>query len=515
MEKIYQEIEEIVKVEKYLLVKKPSYYREKFSNYLKQIENEPHNKWHLLLNLRLLVLCTNEEVDAIKQKCISLDKELQDKELTAEMLLTFANKLRTIYEFMEAQDYYEKALEAYKELGDKMSFYLTDYNYAVQLIMMEKHFDAYKKLITIIEDKIVKEDKLMQMSVYSWLSVIESFFKNYEKSIEYSLLTSEFAMEIRNMHAYAISQNSLGLDYNYIGKYDLALEALFSALRIGKDFSDNDLLANTTHNIGLIYKTINDLDKAEEYYLQSLEYRKKGTNLYNLSLTYSALADISLGKQDFDKAEEYLFKTFAIKKKYKFGKYIQLIYLEYASLQFAKNNYAAAEAIAMNVIKNSSEDDYRKLWQAYALLEKINVEKGDYTTALENAINKNKYQEDYQKQESQQKEISMKNTFDLERIKAEVKKKLELEKYEEALKVASKTKEKLILPLIQVKECLVKLQSSIKKDELCDKYEAQITKMFSATDRIEGILNNYDSNKNISFKTYLHDSEMVEFEKKK
>ncbi|HOE91319.1 MAG TPA: tetratricopeptide repeat protein, partial [Candidatus Cloacimonadota bacterium] len=333
MEKIYHEIEEIVKVEKYLLVKKPSYYREKFSNYLKQIENEPNSKWHLLLNLRLLVLCANEEIDEIKQKCIRLDKEFQDEELSAEMFLTFANKHRTLYEFQEAQDYYEIALEKYKELGDKMSYYLTDYNYAVQLIMMEKHFDAYKKLITIIEDKIVKEDKLMQMSVYSWLSVIESFFKNYEKSIEYSLLTSELAMEIRNMHAYAISQNSLGLDYNYIGKYDLALEALFSALRIGKDYTDNDLLANTTHNIGLIYKTINDLDKAEEYYLQSLEYRKKGTNLYNLTLTYTALASIALGKQAFDKAEEYLFKIFAIKKKYKFDKYLQLVYLDYANLQ--------------------------------------------------------------------------------------------------------------------------------------------------------------------------------------
>ena len=107
----------------------------------------------------------------------------------------------------------------------------------------------------------------------------------------------------------------------------------------------------------------------------------------------------------------------------------------------------------------------------------------------------------------------IKNKYDLEFIKLESQEKILLEKKKTALDLAKKTKEHLELPVHSIRKEIQILSNELNDHNLFESHASYLKKIDNAVDRIEEILNMFETNDKISFKDYIDLIEMVEFEK--
>jgi len=427
------------------------------------------------------------------------------------MLINFANIHRGRFENELAISYYNEVSDLYLQQENHFMYIRTQLNYAILLVRMDRYLEAYKIFIRILDEETIRSDKNLLMGVYSWLSVIENNFNNYEKSIEYSILMANLALQLKNLSAYSVCQNSLGLTYSYVGKYDIALECFLISQKIALEYSNYDLLADVLHNIGLVYQKMCDNENALLFFQQSLEYRKKTTNYNNLATTYSVMGRICFDYHQLDKAKEYYSQSLEIRKRYNLVMHIKESYLDLADIYLETNQLNIAKSIVNNVINDKENSNPSLLVRSYHIMESMNKIQGDYTSALSYAKLKHQHRSQFENQESQQKVIALKNRFDLEVIKHEAQEKVELEKKKTALALAIKTKDRMEIPVNLIKEELHKFNDELEQHHLYEKYAHYLQKIESAIERIEEIMLTFETNKNISFKEYLNMREMVEF----
>jgi len=110
-----------------------------------------------------------------------------------------------------------------------------------------------------------------------------------KNELELYLQKSDFLSKLDLGSAVATSNNTVGLIYKSLGKYDLALNYLHKSLNIkikmlGDDHSD---VAETYNNIGLIYKL-------QRYYDLALYYFHKSLKIYgkNLGFDHPLVAEL-------------------------------------------------------------------------------------------------------------------------------------------------------------------------------------------------------------------------------
>jgi len=116
----------------------------------------------------------------------------------------------------------------------------------------------------------------------------------YNKSIQMAKLYNEKELEAR-------SYLNLGVSYQFMGDYELALENQLLAYNIGEELSKKDL-AKLLNNIGIIYRVQKKYKRAEEIYLKSYKLKEElkdslgmAATLMNLGLVYQKIK----GKENF------------------------------------------------------------------------------------------------------------------------------------------------------------------------------------------------------------------------
>ncbi|MDX9870450.1 MAG: tetratricopeptide repeat protein [Candidatus Cloacimonadales bacterium] len=454
MEDVYKEIEELSKLNINTINQNKDHYQKKIAEYLKLIEKDDVNKWHFKLNLIALQSSDKEDFDSLKAKCKGIAAALNNPEYEAELLLVLASICRLNKDFECAEKYYQEAISLTKDLSDNLKYYRVELNYATLHINLGNYLEAYKKLVMIEECPNVKQDSALLLNTYLWLADIETKFRNFSKSIKYSELMSQIALDLDNMPAYAIAQSSMGLNYYRSENYELAIIALNNTIKVSKDNVNHFVYAELLHSLGLAYKRLNDLENAEEHFLKALEYAKEHDCYESISNVQSSLGVLYLDQAKYEKAKESLKKALIIRKKIKLESLLIDTYLDYARYFVLTKQYDLASSIIHRAIDKCKEDDFEALKKAYEMLECLYVEKGDYALALKNAKLKNEYFEKNEDQESQQEIEGLRMNFDLDLVRDSMQKKAELEKQKTALNEAVKTIDKIANPVAIIREGL-------------------------------------------------------------
>lgn len=467
------------------------------------------------LNLILLQICDESELEKQKAKSEIIADIIDDRELKAQMYLAFANAHRYFLHQEQAEFYYQQCLELTKDIEGSMLHIHAELNYAILLFKKGEYLEAYKKLILIIENPLVKDDSFSLMTSYSWLSEIEKKFKNHSKSLEYYVLMSQIAKEIANMPAYVVAQIGIGINYYYLKKLDLSLDVFKNAIEIAEKYSYNDLIAEVYHHKAVLYQGLSQLEKTEERFLQALKLKEKRGSLFSQSVTIASLGTLYLEMINYQKAKEYLLNALSIRKKYKLQQFFVDVCLDYAKYFILTKNYKVAIAIIQKAIAKSNEDDNNNLAKAYGMLESINAEKANYDLALKYAKLKFECNDNLEKQESQQEIEELKMSFELESTKNEIQKNIELEKYKTALKDAARTKDEMNIPVQTIKKSWRSLKKVFQQQNSYEDFDSNMSKILHAIEKIEEDLNIFENNKNITFKLYLDKDEMVEFKPNK
>lgn len=147
--------------------------------------------------------------------------------------------------------------------------------------------------------------------------IAKSYYRQSDlaNALEFFKLALKINIEINNTTELAASYNNVGVVYNRLGYYDLALENHLNQLKINEENKNQRGIAISHLNIGNIYENLNDYDKAREQYLMSGEIHKSLSDSNSYANTSINLGVVSMKLKDFEKARGFFNEALLIKEK--------------------------------------------------------------------------------------------------------------------------------------------------------------------------------------------------------
>jgi signal transduction histidine kinase len=137
------------------------------------------------------------------------------------------------------------------------------------------------------------------------IAMIYKSQKDYPKAIEY--LEKSLTKWIEEKDSVNISKSLLNISGNLaqIGKYDEALEDLFSAFKYTSAIKDTLLMSDIMVSIANIFILKSDTLRSEEYYNKAVVLKEKIGDRKGLALIYNNMSFFFIKKTDYVKSEKY------------------------------------------------------------------------------------------------------------------------------------------------------------------------------------------------------------------
>ncbi len=375
-----------------------------------------------------------KEAEKIAKKSLEIAQKnkLYKEEAQAYTYLGMLSK--NIAEFEKANEYYKKAQEIAKKIGDEEYIANILINKAVLLTEMGKHQDAidtYKKALKIYE-KFNNEKKIID--IYYNLSVIYRQIGKFDIALDYAIKSLKYDEEHnKNKNDLAASCDNLAIIYYYLKKPEKAIAYFERALSLRKKANNKRGIAYSYNNLAVIYKSQKKYDKAKEYLFKSLEIKKELGNKVGIASTLNNIGNFYRDLNNYKEAEKYYLESLKIKEKIGNPKNLILtlidlgnFYAKQKKFKLFEKNLKKAEKIAKeNKLRLQLSNIYKSFSENYYLA-------GDYKKAY-------LFSEKY---------ISLRDSLieeeNLKKI-AELQVKYETEKKEKQIQILKKTQEKQIL----------------------------------------------------------------------
>jgi signal transduction histidine kinase len=205
-------------------------------------------------------------------------------------------------DFRKARNYYQKAFEIYRSVGDSLSLpsvyqNLSAANMNIGLSFIPEKFKIFENLSNMDNQYIVDNSSRYYLDLS--LSQIEKsihLHKKYNMSELYP-----------NLYSY------LGVIKAYYGETSIAIEYLKLAIDSLQDHPNINLLARNYINLGIMNYRIGDLDKAEELLKKSISIADSTGDPILLNDAYYSLMDLYEDLSNYEQAHLLAMKIINIK----------------------------------------------------------------------------------------------------------------------------------------------------------------------------------------------------------
>ena len=137
----------------------------------------------------------------------------------------------------------------------------------------------------------------------------------YSKSIEYCFEALKLSEAANSKTGISTAYNNLGLNYQYLGQYDKAIDNYKKALAIARSEKYRIMVAADLGNIANIFEHADKLDSAKLYDRQAIEAYKEINNLPGLDRTYNSYAYVLFKLNSVDSALAYYNRSLEISQK--------------------------------------------------------------------------------------------------------------------------------------------------------------------------------------------------------
>jgi signal transduction histidine kinase/TolA-binding protein len=279
---------------------------------------------------------------------------------------------------------------------------------------------------------------------------------NYTQAIELLLKAADYFEKSSENQRLATILHNIGGVYYSSGQYDLANKTILKALTtLGEENSPKAL--EMLNALGLVNHELKQNSKAEAYFQKALSLSRKFDNIDNQVSALVGLGNINLEKQNPDEALNYYLQAYELRKLGS-GRQSELSILEGISKvyflkkdwQNSKTWYEKLLGLAQNFNNN------RYLAKAYLGLYQCAEIEEDFKTALEYHKQYLHYFTENQKEEQNEKLVSLKQTFSYEQAKKESE---NLEKLNQQLFKAHNTLSEIVAEL-EIQKADLELQYS-------------------------------------------------------
>jgi len=274
------------------------------------------------------------------------------------------------------------------DLSEKLNY---KYGIAISLFQLGTilgnlaNYDKAIEYSLISYDLFNKMGKLKEKArVLNSLGNINRKAGKYKESLEYFLISLQIYSELNDSVKIAGGVDNLGTLYQELRDYDKSLEYFFKSLEIRQKLEmDNELILINLMNLGIVYNLKNDNLKALNYYQEAINLIDGNTSkfnqailLHNVAIVYSAL-----GK--YKSAKSYYLESVKIKEKIGALDYIITSWLGLGGMLVYEGNYKEGQKYLLKAYKLAKEQgSLKKLRKASEYLVWASEIKKDYKKAL-------------------------------------------------------------------------------------------------------------------------------------
>lgn len=130
-------------------------------------------------------------------------------------------------------------------------------------------------------------------------NICESFGE-YEKALEYCLLSEKLANQIKDLETEAEAASQLGLIYTRLHNFSKAHDYYKHGLNIREQLNDSNAVASSLNRLGMLMRLTKKYDDSLEYYFRSLDIRRKNNQDTSIPWTLLGIASTyeDLGNND-------------------------------------------------------------------------------------------------------------------------------------------------------------------------------------------------------------------------
>lgn len=222
-------------------------------------------------------------------------------------------------------------------------------------------------------------------NVDSLISLATSYSEySYEECLEFGELALQLAAGLDYSDGEADAIFSIGLTYDYMQDYYLAVTYYEQALELYEELEDIDGIFITTNNLGLIYKEWGQYTIALDYFRIALENAEITKDPYDLATLYNNIGLLHNMTDDLDQSAEYFQKALELSAQFEDIPMTISLYLNIGSVYFDRGNHEEALHHFQRAYELSEQhDDQESLSKAIHNIGMIYHHNEEYDNALD------------------------------------------------------------------------------------------------------------------------------------
>ncbi|MCS6820246.1 MAG: tetratricopeptide repeat protein [Microscillaceae bacterium] len=285
----------------------------------------------------------NDNAIAYYQKALQIFEKIDDKMSVINTL----NSIGFIYHYIhsnypQALNYYQRSLELAETIGDKKQI-----AYSWQRIGNVYYYQANYAQAMEIYYKVLKihEEIDNQSGVAAIMNNIANIYyyeKKYTEALEYYHKGVRIREKLGDKASVANGLNNMGIVYQMIGNFTAALDCHKQSLKIFEELADKQSISGCLANIGIIYQRQGNHEQALYYLKQSLQIREEIGDRRGKVNSLNELAHLMQEQGKYDQSIEYALQGLQIAREIKAGLLVNQISQTLYKTYKLKGDYAKA-----------------------------------------------------------------------------------------------------------------------------------------------------------------------------
>jgi tetratricopeptide (TPR) repeat protein len=243
----------------------------------------------------------------------AIKDEKQEKMMCASVYHQLGRVAAEQRNWVEAEDYYQKALKIAVEFNDRYSQASTYHQLGMVAEEQRKWDEAENYYLKALEIKIEFNDRCHQAASYHQLGIVAQEQQKWDEAEDYYQKALEIKIEFNDRYSQASTYHQLGMVAEEQRKWDEAENCHQKALETYIEFNDRYHQAASYHQLGIVAQEQRKWDEAENYYQKALEICFELKANYDKARVYHQLGRVAEEQRKWDEAENYYQKALEIK----------------------------------------------------------------------------------------------------------------------------------------------------------------------------------------------------------
>lgn len=356
-----------------------------------------------------------KKIDSLKN-LLSIADGMQKIEVLEELSKALINK-----EPEKSTKYYREAILLSEELKiEKKEVDLLN-EITLAYVYQTKYYEAIQMAKNAEQKAISLNYSTGLADAYLGVGICYDYLNSYDLALDYYLKALSISENENYYNAKVRAMNNIAIIYSKHENHESALKYFFNVINLQQSQNDSLGFANTYVNVGIVYNYLGDFQKSLDYTLDAISLFENMNSKQSLASSYENLANTYLSLNNSEQALKSYLKALNIAKETKSKYTIASVSLNLGNYYLQQNDYQTALDILNENLPNAiliSEKEMIKNY--YNALSQAYRETQNYVEALRNRDLYEAYKDSVISESSNNKITELRTLHDVEKKEKEI-----------------------------------------------------------------------------------------------